>query len=140
MGCQENLALAPCPWAVTARQLDAGENFRFSSETMRMRGPDCRSLVAFAKPGMQRQARATAAIDVQASIAIVVRSSATRSEASCGPIDLQQPARPIIEHMQRLALGPCTDPPGQQIISGDVRAAYRRRPRTEDAHQLDLLV
>lgn len=105
-----------------------------------MRGPDCRSLVAFAKPGMQRQARATAAIDVQASIAIVVRSSATTSEAFCEPTDPQKLARPIIEHVQRLTHGPCTDPPGQQIISGDVKAAYQRRPRTEDAHQLDLLV
>jgi len=28
------LALARCPWAITTRQLDAGENVRFSSETM----------------------------------------------------------------------------------------------------------
>lgn len=105
-----------------------------------MRGPDCRSLVAIAKPGAQCQARATAAVNVQASIAIVVRSSTTTSEACCEPIDPQKLARPIIEHVQRLTHGPRTDLPGQQIIPGDVKAAYQRRPRTEDTHQLDLLV
>ena len=121
-------------------QLDDGEKVGFSLETMRMRGPDCRSLVAVVKPGPQRQVRATAAIDVQASIAIVVRSSAAMAEASCELIDPQKPARPLIEHVQRVAHGPRTDLPGQQIIPGDVKAAYQRRPRTEDTHQLDLLV
>ena len=105
-----------------------------------MRGSDCRSLVVVAKPGPQRQARGAAVVDVQASIAIVVRSSTTTSEACCEPIDPQKLARPIIEHVQRLTHGPRTDLPGQQIIPGDVKAAYQRRPRTEDTHQLDLLV
>jgi len=105
-----------------------------------MRGPDCRSLVVVAKPGPPRQGRGAAAIDVQASIAIVVRSSTTTSEACCEPIDLQRLASPVIEHGQRPARDPHSGLVGRQIIAGDVKAAYQRRPRTEDTHQLDLLV
>jgi hypothetical protein len=107
---------------------------------MRMRGPDCRSLVVVAKPGPQRQARGSAAIDVQASIAIVVRSSTTMSEACCEPIDLQKLVSPVIEHRPREAHGPRRGLDVPHIMAGDVKAAYQRRPRTEDSHQLDLLV
>ncbi|HEY3796375.1 MAG TPA: hypothetical protein VGM09_31510 [Bradyrhizobium sp.] len=105
-----------------------------------MRGPDCRSLAVVAKPGPPRQARAVAGIDVEASIAIVVRSSITMSQACCEPFDLQKLASPVIERGQRPPHGPRGGRDGQQIIPGDVRAAYQRRPRTEDAHQVDLLV
>ena len=105
-----------------------------------MRGPDCRSLAVVAKPGPPRQARAVAGINVEASIAIVVRSSSTVSQACCEPFDLQKLASPVIEHGQRQPHGPRGGRDGQQIIPGDVKAAYQRRPRTEDTHQVDLLV
>ena len=113
---------------------------RIPFETMRMRGPDCRSLVAVAAPGTQRQAHASAAMDVQASIAIVVRSSITTAETWCEPVDSKKPATPQIEQAQRMAHGSRNDFPGQQITPGDVRAAYQRRPGREAPHQLDLLV
>jgi hypothetical protein len=91
-----------------------------------MRGPDCRSLLAIAKPRPPP------------AIAVVVRLS--RFEAPCKPIDPQKLAGPIIEDVQYVAHGPCTDLTGQQIIPGEVKAAYQRRPQTEDTHQLDLLV
>ncbi|HEY3890338.1 MAG TPA: hypothetical protein VGM00_00110 [Bradyrhizobium sp.] len=105
-----------------------------------MRGSDCRSLAVVAKPGPPRRARAAAGIDVEASIAIVVRSSTTMSQACCEPFDLQKVASPVIEHGQRQPHGPRSGRDGQQIIPGDVKAAYQRRPRTEQTHQLDLLV
>ena len=105
-----------------------------------MRGADCRSLVVIAKPGPHRQARGTAAVDVQASIAIVVRSSTTTSEACCEPIDLQKRVNPAIGHRQREAESPRGGLDGALIIPGDVKAAYQRRPRMADTHQLDLLV
>lgn len=111
---------------------------RISFETMRMRGPDCRSL-AVAQPG-RRLARASAAMDVRTSIAIVVRSSITTAETWCEPVDSKKPATPQIEQAQRVAHGPRNEFPGQQIIPGDVRAAYQRRPGREAPHQLDLLV
>jgi len=128
------------PLAAATRQRATRENVRFSSETMRMRGSDCRSLVVVAKPGPQRQARGAAVVDVQASIAIVVRSSTTTSEACCEPIDLQKRVNPAIEHRQREAESPRGGLDGALIIPGDVKAAYQRRPRMADTHQLDLLV
>ncbi|MGH9808934.1 MAG: hypothetical protein ACRD9W_17075, partial [Terriglobia bacterium] len=113
---------------------------RISFETMRMRGADCRSLVAVAQPGTQRPARASAAMDVQTSIAIVVRSSITTAETWCEPVDSKKPATPQIEQAQRVAHGSRNEFPGQQIIPGDVRAAYQQRPGREAPHQLDLLV
>jgi hypothetical protein len=113
---------------------------RISFETMRMRGPDCRSLVAVAQPGTQRLARASAAMDIQTSIAIVVRSSITTAETWYEPVDSKKPATPQIEQAQPLAHGSRDDFPGQQIIPGDVRAAYQQRPGRQAPHQLDLLV
>ena len=105
-----------------------------------MRGPDGRSLVAVAEPGTQRQARTPAAMGVQTSIAIVVRSSITTAETWCEPVNSKKPATPQIEQAQRVAHGSRNEFPGQQIIPGDARAAYQRRPGREASHQLDLLV
>jgi hypothetical protein len=93
-----------------------------------MPGPDCRSLLAIAKPRPPP------------AIAVVVRSSTMKFEVPCAPIDPQKLAGPIIENVQYVAHGPCTDLTGQQVIPGEVKAAYQRRPQTEDTHKLDLLV
>jgi hypothetical protein len=107
-------------------------------ETMRMRGPDGRSLAPVARPVTQCQAAASAALEVRASIAIVVRASTTTAEPKCGSIEPTGLA-PLIEQAPRQDCGPPIDRPNQ-IIPGDARAAYQRRPPTPQSHQLDRLI
>lgn len=115
---------------------------RVPFETMRMRGPDHRSLAAPVIPAMPRPAR-VAALDVQASIAIVVRSSVAIAETGGEPVPwrrLPRPAMPAVEPVHHKAPEPHADVSGQRILPGDVRAAYGRRSAAEYPHRLDLLV
>jgi uncharacterized SAM-binding protein YcdF (DUF218 family) len=105
---------------------NTGENFRFAFDAMLSAGVECRSLLVVTKPNMERRARATAVVNLPNAIAVVVTSAPTSFDEYCKQVDPQTLVSLMVGDLQRIALYPQMGFQAEELIPGDVRAAYRR--------------
>jgi uncharacterized SAM-binding protein YcdF (DUF218 family) len=106
--------------------MNTGENFRFSLETMRARQIDCNALLVVTKPNMERRARATAMVNVPASIKVMVTSPPATFHEYRQTVDPAKLISLMVGDLQRIMLYPSLGFQAAEIVPCHVDASYRR--------------
>lgn len=106
--------------------MNTGENFRHSLAALRERRIDCNSLLVVTKPNMERRARATARVNLPASIKVMVTSPPASFSEYCMTVDPGKLISLMVGDLQRIALYPSWGFQAPEIIPAAVDASYRR--------------